>query len=71
MPDITMCASITCNKSADCYRHADSGTEPNPWRQAYFVSTEMTGNGCEYFSPQHTKKYATKTEDKKWWASTK
>jgi hypothetical protein len=57
MPDISMCPSTTCNRRTECYRNAASGTEPNPWRQAYFVSTDMTENGCEKFSPQHTKKY--------------
>ena len=52
MPDITMCASTTCNRSTQCYRNAASGTEPNPYRQAYFVSTDMTEDGCEMFSPQ-------------------
>ena len=53
MPDITMCPSTTCAKRTECYRNAASGTEPNPYRQSYFVSTEMTENGCQYFSPKH------------------
>jgi hypothetical protein len=52
MPDITMCASTTCNRRTECYRNAASGTEPNPWRQAYFVSTDMTENGCDKYSPK-------------------
>ena len=71
MPDITMCASNICPKRTECYRHAESGTEPNPWRQAYFVDTGENENGCDRFSPQHTKKYVNAIEDKKWWAATK
>jgi len=63
MPDITMCASTTCNRSTQCYRHEASGTEPNPHRQAYFVSTDMTDDGCWYFAPQDTKKYVTEERD--------
>jgi hypothetical protein len=40
MPDITMCAAL-CARSRHCYRHEDSGTEPNPGRQSYFM-----GNPC-------------------------
>jgi hypothetical protein len=52
MPDITMCASDTCNRRTECYRNEASGTEPDPYQQAYFVSTDMTKDGCEKFSPK-------------------
>lgn len=35
MPDITMCAAKKCKLSDTCYRHADSGTRPDPLRQSY------------------------------------
>lgn len=35
MPDITMCAANNCKLSSKCYRHKDSGTKPNPFRQSY------------------------------------
>jgi len=65
MPDITMCPSTTCSRRTECYRNAASGTEPNPQRQAYFVSTDMTDDGCERFSPQDTKKYVLGESDAK------
>jgi hypothetical protein len=61
--DITMCASDTCHRRTECYRHAASGTEPNPWRQAYFISSEIDKDNCEYFAPQDTKKYVTEKRD--------
>lgn len=63
MPDITMCASDTCHRRTECYRHEASGTEPNPHRQAYFISSEIDKDNCEYFAPQHTKKYANSTQE--------
>jgi len=57
MPDITMCASDSCHRRTECYRNEASGTEPNPWRQAYFISFEIEKDNCPYFSAQHTKKY--------------
>ena len=63
MPDISMCASEICRRRTECYRHEASGTEPNPHRQAYFISTDMTEDGCKYFSPQHTKKYVTEKDE--------
>jgi hypothetical protein len=65
MPDITMCASDTCRRRTECYRNAASGTEPSPWRQAYFISTDMNEDGCEKFSPQDTKKYVKENNDRK------
>ena len=63
MPDISMCPSTTCSRRTECYRNEASGTEPNPWRQSYFVSTEMNEDDCKYFSPQDTKKYAKEKPD--------
>lgn len=37
MPDISMCASSDCPDRETCYRNADSGTQPNEYRQAYFI----------------------------------
>jgi len=63
MPDITMCASDTCRRRTECYRNEASGTKPDPYQQAYFVSTDMNEDGCEMFSPQHTKKYVKEERD--------
>jgi len=63
MPDITMCASTTCHRRTECYRNAESGTEPNPWRQAYFLYVDETDVGCEKFSP--VRRGADQREDKK------
>jgi hypothetical protein len=63
MPDITMCASDTCHRRTECYRNEASGTEPNPWQQAYFISSEIEKDNCPYFSPQHTKKYVKEERD--------
>ena len=63
MSDITMCASDTCRRRTECYRNEASGTKPDPYQQAYFVSTDMTEDGCEMFSPQHTKKYVKEERD--------
>jgi hypothetical protein len=63
MSDISMCASQTCNRRTECYRNEASGTEPDPYQQVYFISTDMNENGCHMFFPQHTKKYVTKERD--------
>jgi hypothetical protein len=63
MPDITMCASDSCHRRTECYRNEASGTEPNPWRQAYFISSEIEKDNCPYFSPQDTKKYVKEKPD--------
>lgn len=62
MPDITMCASDTCHRRTECYRNEASGTKPTSWQQAYFISSEIEKDNCEYFSPQHTKKYVTQEQ---------
>lgn len=35
MPDISMCQHPTCRMRRQCYRHADSGTQPSRYRQTY------------------------------------
>ena len=35
MPDITMCKNQTCPMRKSCYRHTESGTEPNPRWQSW------------------------------------
>jgi hypothetical protein len=66
MSDITMCASDTCRRRTECYRNAASGTEPSPWRQAYFFGRDMKDEeDCKYFSPQDTKKYVKENNDRK------
>lgn len=35
MPDISMCNDPDCPFSRQCYRHPDSGTKPDPYRQAW------------------------------------
>lgn len=47
MPDISMCAATGCPKSRQCYRHEDSGTVPNEWRQSYIMG-EPNGD-CRNF----------------------
>lgn len=53
MPDIWMCDSKKCPLSRTCYRHKDSGTVPDEYRQAYFVlgreGSPSEDGGCEYF----------------------
>jgi len=63
MPDITMCASDTCRLRTECYRNEASGTKPDPYQQSYFISTQINEDKCEYFSPQHTKKYVKEERD--------
>lgn len=53
MPDISMCDVKDCPKSGECYRHKDSGTKPNQYRQAYFVMRESDERPCENFWPTH------------------
>ena len=53
MPDISMCTSKECASSATCYRHADSGTKPDPLRQAYMLFGPQQ---CEAYMPVAKKK---------------
>jgi hypothetical protein len=51
MPDISMCSNPSCPKTETCYRHQASGTQPNPWRQAYAGFTWDKEKKCEYYWP--------------------
>jgi hypothetical protein len=53
MPDITMCTAKNCDKSAACYRHEDSGTEPNPYRQSY---SDFNPENCGHYWPAKYRK---------------
>lgn len=56
MPDISMCAHRNCPLRHNCYRHADSGTKPNPYRQSYAVYTPTIDEdgkvGCDDYWPR-------------------
>lgn len=49
MPDIAMCIQ-DCPSSKTCYRHPDSGTEPDKFRQGWveFKVNQNTGK-CDYY----------------------
>lgn len=49
MPDISMCDHRSCPLSRKCYRSADSGTQPGPYRQAYYPFEG--GKDCPDFYP--------------------
>lgn len=51
MPDISMCNTQHCELSKKCYRHEDSGTEPNGKYQSWgcFQKNHDTGKDCPYF----------------------
>lgn len=51
MPDITMCQKVDCPVSGKCYRHSDSGTVANEFRQAYAVwpDDHEGGEDCSLF----------------------
>lgn len=51
MPDIMMCAAKNCSMSSQCYRHADSGTEPCEHRQCYWLRDDNSPSGpdCRNF----------------------
>ena len=52
MPDISMCDDELCPKRQQCYRNPASGTQPNKFRQSWFLLSPMTNSGtCDYFSP--------------------
>jgi hypothetical protein len=53
MPDISMCAVKDCPKSRECYRHRESGTKPNEYRQSYFMRPDDYKGPCEHFWPTH------------------
>jgi hypothetical protein len=47
MDDITMCASVECSQSKECYRHPDSGTKP-AGRQSWAMFDAFN---CEDYIP--------------------
>lgn len=49
MPDITMCLNKTCQHSAKCYRHEDSGTKPCEFRQPYATLAPREDGYCIHF----------------------
>ena len=51
MPDISMCASVTCPLAKTCYRNGQSGTKPSEFRQAYFLGLTEEGEDCSYYWP--------------------
>lgn len=53
MPDISMCADDRCPSRTRCYRHADSGTVPSEFRQAYgyFGDARCGETQCWAFLP--------------------
>ena len=55
MADITMCASVECKDSRECYRHPDSGTKPSG-HQSWAKFDE---GGCEEYIPIKWKSKAT------------
>jgi hypothetical protein len=54
MPDISMCTSAICPARRNCYRHAESGTQPTE-RQPYYVLGDEQGPSedehCRQFWP--------------------
>ncbi len=50
MPDITMCDDKTCPLAPKCYRNPASGTQPNEYRQSWFVESPRTEERCDHFS---------------------
>ena len=51
MPDITMCASVTCSLAKNCYRNEQSGTKPSEYVQAYFFALSV--EDCQYYWPMN------------------
>ena len=51
MPDITMCASVTCPLAKNCYRNGQSGTKPSEYLQSYFLGLPNEGEDCHYYWP--------------------
>lgn len=53
--DITMCNVIYCDFKKKCYRHAESGTKPNEYRQSYFVFPNdyfvRKEEDCKFYTP--------------------
>lgn len=56
MPDITMCASLTCKKRKTCYRHEESGTKPSRLWQTYAnFEPDETGACDNYWQVKKTR----------------
>jgi hypothetical protein len=51
MPDIMMCDDPICPLSKRCYRHSDSGTRADPYRQTYWLREDGSprGDDCPNF----------------------
>ena len=50
MCDFAMCSAKNCPISKTCRRHADSGTEPDPYRQTYADFQPQPGEvGCDAY----------------------
>ena len=51
MPDIAMCRAGNCPLSTKCYRHEDSGTVPDKYRQSYVIlaDDDPVGYDCDLF----------------------
>lgn len=48
MPDITMCRGEGCPMKDTCYRYRAT---PSEYVQAYFSTTPIIENDCEYYWP--------------------
>jgi hypothetical protein len=53
MPDITMCASDTCNVRHNCKRNTASGTVASEYQSIFLP--EETGDTCDYYWPNRSK----------------
>jgi hypothetical protein len=60
MPDITMCCSVMCHKTTQCYRHKDSGTKAGHW-QSVCDFTPTDSLECKRFWPIYQTKVADST----------
>lgn len=51
MPDIMMCMAEDCSVSTKCYRHPNSGTKPDEYRQSWWWRKDdsPTGPDCHAF----------------------
>ena len=53
MPDVTMCGSEKCPKATRCYYNPRSGTQPDKYRQSFFVLGQERSpsetDDCHYF----------------------
>lgn len=51
MPDIAMCNDYSCPDFERCYR---AQAKPSEYRQAYFMESPRSMDGCQYFDPLET-----------------